>query len=281
MTRANSAAPIEPGNVHYLDVEGRRVRYLDQGSGHPLLLCHGFIGSLENFHSWSPAFAGLRRVLIPDLPGFGETPPGAAPHDVPAQAGFLRAFADAIGVREHDLGGICLGATVALEYGRQFRDRVTRLVLHTPIYSPQTLHPLFKLQATVLTSPVVFFAIDRLRRNRTVSDLYKRFFVEGPGVNRYDAQVNFDNQCRADGRTARGWLLDGIGRDYAGFLREWEKPALIVVAADDRLVRVEAIRELATTMRNVQVRVIEAAGHGWTPALIHAQVQAIAGFLSR
>ena len=45
----------------YLDVQGRRVRYLDQGVGHPLLLCHGFIGSLENFHSWSPAFSGLRR----------------------------------------------------------------------------------------------------------------------------------------------------------------------------------------------------------------------------
>ena len=245
------------------------------------MLCHGFIGSLENFHTWSPAFAGLRRVLIPDLPGFGETPPDGSPHDVPAQAAFLHAFADAIGIGEHDLGGICLGATVALEYGRRFADRVTRLVLHTPIYSPRTLHPLFKLQAAVLTAPPVFFVIDRLRRNRTVSDLYKRFFVEGPGVDRYDAQVNFANQCRADGRTARGWLLDGIGRDYAPFLRGWDKPALIVVGANDRLVRVEAIRELAATMRNGQLRVIEAAGHGWTPSLIQAQVEAIAGFLRR
>ena len=92
--------------------------------------------------------------------------------------------------------------------------------------------------------------------------------------------MNFDNQCRADGRTARAWLLDGIRRDYTAFLERWEKPALIVVAADDRLVRVERIRELARTMREAQVRVIEAAGHGWTPTLIQAQVQAIAGFLA-
>jgi hypothetical protein len=33
-------------------------------------------------------------------------------------------------------------------------------------------------------------------------------------------------------------------------------------------------------MPQAQIRVIEAAGHGWTPALIAAQVEAITGFLS-
>ncbi|HYM51006.1 MAG TPA: alpha/beta hydrolase [Candidatus Limnocylindrales bacterium] len=280
MTPGNKPVGVDPASIHYVDVEGRRVRYLDEGSGHPLLLCHGFIGSLENFHTWSPAFSGHRRVLIPDLPGFGETAAGAPPHDVPAQASFLRAFADRVGIAEHDVGGICLGATVALEYAQADAQRVSRLVLHTPIYSPATLHPSFKWQARLLTAGPVFFAVDHLRRNRTASDLYKRYLVEGPGVDPYDAQVNFDNQCRADGGSARTWLRDAIRRDYAAFLSAWEKPALIVVAADDRVVRVDAIRALGRRMRQAQVRVIEAAGHGWTPALIQAQVQAISGFLA-
>jgi len=255
------------------------VRYLDQGSGPPLLLAHGFIGSLENFHTWGPAFATDRRVLIPDLPGCGETEAGTGPFSVASHAEFLHAFADRLGLGEHDVGGICLGATVALEYASRWRERVARLVLHTPIYSPRTIRVAFKRQVRAFTAAPVFWCVDRLRRSRTVSDLYKRFLVEGPGVDPYDAQVNFDNQLRADGRVARDWLRDGITRDYRDFLGSWRKPALVVVAADDRIVDVEGIRNLHALMPQAEIRVIESAGHGWTPTLIAAQVEAIGGFL--
>jgi pimeloyl-ACP methyl ester carboxylesterase len=272
-------AALSPEHIRFIDVGQRRVRYLDQGSGQPLLLCHGFIGSLENFHSWGPAFAGHRRVLIPDLPGCGETAAGEPPFSVAGQAQFLRDFADRLGVEGHDVGGICLGATVALEYASSRPDRVARLVLHTPIFSPVTLRPAFRRQVRAFTARPVFWCVDRLRRNRLVSDLYKRFLVEGPGVDPYDAQVNFDNQRRADGRAARDWLRDGISRDYRGFLGSWRKPALVVVAADDRMVDVDGIRNLRELMPQAEIRVIESAGHGWTPTLIAAQVEAITGFL--
>src|SRR5207253_7940928 len=90
---------------------------------------------LENFHSWGPAFSGHRRVLIPDLPGCGETPAGEPPFTVASHAEFLRAFAERLGLGEHDVGGICLGATVALEYASRVREQISRLVPHPPIYS--------------------------------------------------------------------------------------------------------------------------------------------------
>ena len=218
-------------------------------------------------------------MLIPDLPGCGETAAGDPPFTVASHAEFLHAFADRLGLSNHDVGGICLGATVALEYASRFQDRVARLVLHTPNYSPQTLRGAFKRQVGAFTAGPVFWLVDRLRRNRMVSDLYKRFLVEGPGVDPYDAQVNFDNQRRADARAARQWLRDGIRRDYREFLRGWRKPALVVVAADDRTVDVAAIRNLRDLMPQAVIRVIESAGHGWTPTLITAQVEAISAFL--
>lgn len=267
--------------MHFVEVGDLRVRYLDEGIGHPLVLVHGFIGSLENFHTWSPAFAGHRRVLIPDLPGCGETRVGARPPDgVPALATFIRAFVMRLGLVEHDIGGICLGATVALEYASRFPEAVSRLVLHTPVYSPVTMRPSFVRQARVLTWGPTAALIGRLRRNRFLSDLYKRYLVEGPGVDAYDAQVNYDNQFRADWQVARNWLHDGIRRDYRAFLGSWRKPALVVVAGDDRIVDVNDIRGLVGLMPQAEIRVIDAAGHGWTPALIAAQVETIGGFLA-
>jgi pimeloyl-ACP methyl ester carboxylesterase len=54
---------------------------------------------------------------------------------------------------------------------------------------------------------------------------------------------------------------------------------LVVVAANDRLVDVDGIRNLVQLMPQAEIRVIEAAGHGWTPTLIAAQVETIGGFL--
>jgi len=267
--------------VQFVEAQGLRVRYLDEGAGHPLVLVHGWNGSLENFHTWSPAFAGHRRVLIPDLPGCGATPVGPdMPLGVSALATFVRGFVERLDLAEHDIGGICLGATVALEYASRYPDSVSRLVLHTPVYSPATVRPGFVFQSRVLTWGPSAAIIGRLRRNRFLTDLYKRYMVEGPGVDPYDAQVNFDNQLRADWRVSRNWLRDGIRRDYRAFLASWRKPVLVVVAADDRIANVDDIRGLRGLMPQAEIRVIEAAGHGWTPALIAAQVETIGGFLA-
>lgn len=196
-------------------------------------------------------------------------------------ARFLRAFAERLHLGPHDSGGICLGATVALEFTQQFPGQVTRLILHTPVYSPKTLRTRFVWQVQAFTAQPLFAAVVGLRRNRFVSDLYKRWLVEGPGVDAYDAQINFANQCRADARAAREWLRDGIQRDYRAFLASWRKPALVVVAAHDRTVDVNAIRGLRELMPQADIRVIDSAGHGWTPQLIAAQVHAIAGFVAQ
>jgi len=59
----------------FLTHEGRRVRYLMGGSGPAMLLCHGFVGSAENFDDWLAALVTRRTVIAPDLPGFGKSAP--------------------------------------------------------------------------------------------------------------------------------------------------------------------------------------------------------------
>lgn len=257
---------------------GAPVRYLDEGAGRVLLLAHGYLGSAENFDTWLPALTRIRRVVIPDLPGFGQTPPLRAP-TVARLAGWLKAFAEHLGLGRVELGGLCLGATLALEYAARWPEEVEALLLHTPICSPSMVRARFKLQVAVLTSQPLFSIVDHLRRNRTVSDLYKRWVVEGADVDPHGARVNFENQVRADGSTARAWLLDGLKRNYEEMLAAWPKPALILAAEDDRLLELTRLRRLAARMSHARMTVIRQAGHGWNAALITAQVKAIEDFL--
>lgn len=280
MTIASPGMLPQMGTTHHVDVGGRRVRYLECGEGAPILLVHGWIGSAENFHKWVPALEGRRRMIMPDLPGFGETVAMDGPHGIAALAGFLEEFATAIGLELFDLGGLCLGATVALELARRDPERVRQLVLHTPIYSRRAVSRSFRAQAGFFLNPVVYGIAVPFARNRLVSDVYKRFFVEGAGVDAFDAGVNFENQRRANPRAAREWLRDALAQDYEDWLKSWEQPVLMVVAADDRLLNHDAMQRLTETMQTAEVVMVPDAGHGWTEALVRAQGAAISGFLA-
>jgi pimeloyl-ACP methyl ester carboxylesterase len=280
VSAATTSVLPQMGTAHYVDVGGRQVRYLERGVGAPILLVHGWIGSAENFHKWLPALDGRRRMIIPDLPGFGETAPLDGPHSIAALAEFLDDFTTAIGLELYDLGGICLGATVALELARRDPGRVRQLVLHTPIYSRRVVSRPFRMQAAFFMNPIVYGIAAPIARNRRVSDLYKRYFVEGPDVDAFDASVNFENQMRADPRAAREWLRDALAQDFEAWLQSWEQPVLMVVAADDSLLDHDAMQRLTQSMQTAEVVMVPDAGHGWTEALVKAQAAAISGFLA-
>ena len=170
---------------------------------------------------------------------------------------------------------------MALELTRRDPQRVRQLVLHTPIYSRRVLSRSFKIQTTIARSRVIFGAGSALARNRVISDLYKRFLVEGPDVDPFDARVNFVNQLRASPRAAREWLADAVRQDYEAWLLGWEQPVLMVVAEDDSVLDLGQLQLLTEGMQTAEVVIVPEAGHGWTEALVRAQAAAISGFLAK
>ena len=116
---------------------GGRVRYLVGGSGPALVLCHGFLGSAENFETWFDELARIRTLVIPDLPGCGASPAlQGARHTAARLAVAVDAACADAGVERFDVGGLCLGASVATSLWRRRPGDVTRLVLHTPLVAP-------------------------------------------------------------------------------------------------------------------------------------------------
>ena len=88
-------------------VDGLRVRYLESGSGQPVLFLHGAsLGSSADV--WVPnlpAFAAQGfHAIAPDMPGFGLSD-NPADHSIAYRRHFAMAFMDEIGLQHASVIG--------------------------------------------------------------------------------------------------------------------------------------------------------------------------------
>ncbi|MHB8489048.1 MAG: alpha/beta fold hydrolase [Candidatus Dormibacteria bacterium] len=259
--------------------EGKRLRYLTGGEGPPLLLCHGFIGSAENFTDWFDVLLQRRTIIAPDLPGFGRSAPMDGGHTASALARAALAAAQHAGAEEFDVAGLCLGTPIALAVQRARPQATGRVILHTPLVAPWLVRRAFHIQVGFMLAPIVYPAIVWLAHQRPVSDMYKRLMVEGTNVDADAAKANFDNQVLADPRAAREWLHDAMRRDDLAQVRGSGRPTLILVAEHDRIVNVRRLRSAIAGAPDVSFDVIRQAGHAWSPELSRRQRALIAAFL--
>jgi abhydrolase domain-containing protein 6 len=87
-------------------IPGFEMPYLHGGEGEPLLLVHGFGADKNNFTRVARLLTPQYRVVIPDLPGFGEaSKPADASYAIDDQVERLRQFAQGLGLTRVHLGG--------------------------------------------------------------------------------------------------------------------------------------------------------------------------------
>ena len=99
----------------------------------PLLLLHGFTGCGLAWEHAARLLAEPARVLVPDLPGHGESVAREDASDCTfdAVAGALESVLDAAGVASCDLHGYSMGGRIALYFALTRPARVRRLSLES------------------------------------------------------------------------------------------------------------------------------------------------------
>src|SRR5947209_12638491 len=126
------------------------MRYLVGGRGKPLVLCHGFLSSAEEFGGRFSSLARERTLIVPDLPGNAASAPLRGRHTAEAMAEGVDRLLAQLDIREFDLGGLCLGASVACALARRRGGEVGRLVLHTPLLMPGLVRTRHRVQVRVM-----------------------------------------------------------------------------------------------------------------------------------
>jgi len=112
-----------------IDVDGLPTRYLQAGTGPPLVLLHG-VGDNALIWRWVlPALARTHQVYAPDLPGSGDSGKPASDYSPAFFTRFLGAFLNALEIESATIIGNSLGGLVGLRLSLSEPQRVTSLGL--------------------------------------------------------------------------------------------------------------------------------------------------------
>jgi pimeloyl-ACP methyl ester carboxylesterase len=225
-----------------------RATVTDRGTGRPLLLLHGWGVSSELF---APILTGLeagRRLIVPDLPGFGATPPPDAPWSVHEYAAWCVALLDRLGIERCDLIGHSNGGRIGIVLAAEHPQRVGRMVLagSAGIRPNHTLRDVarvrtYKALRVVERSPLVPGAIRRAARGRA------------------DQRGSAD--YRAVSGTMRGTLVRIVNEDLRALLPSLRMPVLLIWGEQDTETPIDDGRLMERLIPDAGLVVFEGAGH--------------------
>jgi len=102
----------------------------DTGSGYPLVLIHGFLGSSE---MWEPQINYLSkyfRVITPNLPGFGKSKTIKSVDSIYLMANSVIEHLNKKKIEKFYLLGHSMGGMIAQEITTQLGNRITKLICY-------------------------------------------------------------------------------------------------------------------------------------------------------
>ena len=163
MKTANSATKMV--------VDGLPTNFKIIGEGTPVLLLHGWGGSVASMESVAQrlAPAGFACHVL-DLPGFGETELPPEPWDVPRYTKWVVAYLDAQKLAKVHLIGHSFGGRISLILGSDYAERVNKIVLSNtagvklpPPFNIRAYYSIRKMLLAVLSLPGLGGAKEKLR----------------------------------------------------------------------------------------------------------------------
>jgi pimeloyl-ACP methyl ester carboxylesterase len=112
----------------YAEVNGINLYYETHGTGRPIVLLHGGLGSGEMFGPILPTLAERHQVIAVDLQGHGRTADIDRPLDTRLMADDIAALIDHLRLDKPDLIGYSLGGGVAMQTAFKYPDKIRKLV---------------------------------------------------------------------------------------------------------------------------------------------------------
>ncbi|MFC5592233.1 alpha/beta fold hydrolase [Lysobacter niastensis] len=228
-----------------------------------VVMLHGFTGSKENWYLVAQRLRGHYRLLVPDLPGWGESQRIAgADYGFAAQSARVAAFIDAIGGKQHGvvlLGHSMGGGIAALAAARYPRD-VARVGL---IDAAGVRFADNRFGEQVLAGHNPFAVSDAQTLERYLGTVFVDARVR-PAMPWPGADIYISHR-RGEAAFEQG-VLDRIGRGPESFLPGEEaakihQPALLLWCRQDAVIDASALDLYARQIPQASRVLLDGCGH--------------------
>ncbi|GAA3122250.1 alpha/beta fold hydrolase [Streptomyces echinatus] len=219
----------------------------------PLVLVHGHPFDRTMWHPQLAEFAAGRRVIAPDLRGYGASPvtPGTVPLARHAQD--ITGLLDHLGVDTCVLAGLSMGGQIVMECAARSGDRIRGLVLADTFPAAETPEGVRSRNAMA----------DRLLAEGMRG--YADEVLEKMVAPYADPEVKAHVHRMMTATSPQGAAAALRGRaerpDYRDLLARLPVPALVVVGADDTYTPVADAEAMHAALPDSALHVVEGAAH--------------------
>jgi haloalkane dehalogenase len=250
---------------HYVEQDGMRLHYVDEGEGTPVLLLHGEPTWAYLYRKVIPQITPVARCIAPDYFGFGRSdkPVAREWYSYDAHAASLERFVDELDLRDitvvmQDWGGP-LGMRVAVERP----DRVARLVvMNTGIFAGRPPSDTWlRFRELVRRSGSEFQAgrlIQRTCTSELPDDVVAAYDAPFPARESKTGMLMFPEQVPTEPEHPSAAKM----REVREQLQSWERPALVFFGDSDPIFSPRVAERIAELIPGAELQQpIAGAGH--------------------
>ena len=224
----------------------------DEGSGFPLVLVHGFLGSSEMWEPQINFFKNYFRVIAPDLPGFGKSKEVKSHNSIQSIANLLLKCLEEKKIDKFYLLGHSMGGMIVQEMAKKSGNKISKLICYST--GPRG------------EMPGRFETVDQSRDNLKKNGLeimarniVKTWFVKGENAKYFDICINAGKQASIE--TVDNALIAFKNWNGVDTLKNIKNKTLIVWGDKDQSYNLEQIKTLEKNIPNSSLIVFNNCAH--------------------
>jgi pimeloyl-ACP methyl ester carboxylesterase len=241
---------------HTFKYRNGKIHYTDSGKGKVIVLLHGYLETSEVWRGFSGKLSEKYRVIIPDLPGHGQSDTFGEIHSMELMAEIIEELLNDLKIEKVFLTGHSLGGYVALAFVEKFTERLSGYCLFHS-------HPL-------ADSPEAF---EKRKREINMVQAGQKDLIYPDNITKMFATSNLDKNKTSLERSKKiasaihGEAIIAILKGMMArpsrleIMEKGEVPCLWILGAMDNYINCEEVRKKVRLPGNADFVILENSGH--------------------